>query len=163
MGISCARSLCHDVCKTTCARSLCADPCPQFPFQDLCAKTLYNLCVRISPQDFCVRIFASGSCRASCARPGLLRKMSVSRSPQQDSLCKISVCGSLVIPLCQDLPIRIFYDHLCKCLFADLLCKISLSGCLQQDPVGQFVLMIGVGMGGEGGALTFLFDCRGCW
>ena len=162
MRISCARCLCQDLLsKTTCARSLYA-----ILYDHLCK---ISVCGSLA-QDLCARIFASGSCRTSCARSlyedllrkvlkissaescrstcarpvyeDLLCKMSVSRSPKilQEHLSKISVCGSLV----QDLSVMMFATRSCRTtcarsLYADLLCKISLSGCVHQDPVGPLV------------------------
>ena len=81
--------------------------------------------------------------RARSLCEDLLCKMSVSRSPQQNP----------VGPLAHDLCIRISCAYLCvrisasascmttcaRSLYANLLCKISLSGCLHQDPVGPIV------------------------
>ena len=92
---------------------------------------------------------ASGSCRTSCARSlfvDLLCKLSLSGSLHQDPvgpLVKISVCGSLV----QDLSGMMSASGSCRTscarsLSADLLCKISLSSCLHQDPVGPLVISV---------------------
>ena len=86
----------------------------------------------------------------------------MSRSPQQDPVgalvqdrcmrisCARCLCQDLLtcarylyaslfcISLCQDLCIRIFYDHLCKISVCGSLVQ-DLSGCLQQDPVGPLV------------------------
>ena len=65
-------------------------------------------------QDVCVRISASGACRATCARSlyeVLLCKISVSRFPQQDSV------GAVV----QDRYMRI---SCAKCLCQDLFGRI---------------------------------------
>ena len=90
-------------------------------------------------QDRCMRI--------SCARSlsaDLLYKISLSLCLHQDpvgplvrDLCVWISCAR---SLCHDLCIRILHDHLCKTtcarsLYVDLLCKISLSGSLHEDPV----------------------------
>ena len=96
---SCARCLRQDLLRgATCARSLYADllcisifvRCLRSPQPNPVEALAQDRCMRISCACLCVRISASGSCIATCARS----------------------------------------------LYADLLCKISLSGCLQQDPVG---------------------------
>ena len=73
-------------------------------------------------QDRCMRI----SC-ARCLCQVLLSRTTCARSLYAD-LLRIS--------LCQDLCIRILYDHLCKISVCGSLAHISLSGSLQQDPVG---------------------------
>ena len=95
---------------------------------------------------FVKRSPTAGSCRGTGARSvyeDLLCKMSGSRSPQQDP----------VGLLAQDLCMRISCAYLCvkisasgscmttyaRSLYADLLCKISLSGCLPQGGVGPLV------------------------
>ena len=119
-------------------------------------------------QDVCVGISVSGASRATCARSlyeNFLRKVSVSRSPQQDPVgalvqdrciriscarclcqdllgscrntCAKSACGSLV----QDLSVRTSASGSCRItcarsLYADLLHKISASGSLHRGPVG---------------------------
>ena len=90
--------------RTTCARSL---------YEDLLRKMSVSVGMSVSgaSRAACARISSAESCRSTCARSvyeDLLCKMSVSRSPQQDYLCKISVCGSLARisvsrPLHQDL------------------------------------------------------------
>ena len=120
-------------------------------------------------QDVCVKIPPAGSCRSTGARSvceDLLRKMSASRSPQQDPVgalaqdqcmriscarcCvksqddpvgplrrQIFVCG----PLAQDHSVRMSASRpgrttCARSLYVDLLSKISLAGSLHQDPVG---------------------------
>ena len=87
--------LVQDHCmRISCARHLC---------QNLLTRILYR-------QDLCMRI--------SCARylcQDLLSKTTCARSLNADLLC---------ISLCQDLCLRILYDH---------LCKISVWGSLAQD------------------------------
>ena len=102
-------------------------------------------------QDLSARMSASGSCRTTCARSlyeGLLSKISLAGCLHQDPvgplvqvLCMWSSCAR---SLCHGLCTRILYDHLCKTtcarfLCAYLLCKISLSGSLHQNPVGPLV------------------------
>ena len=123
-----------------------------------CAKSLYaDLLSKISlsgslhqdpvgplVQDLWLRIFASRSCRTSCAKSlyaDLLCKMSMSRSSLQNPV------GLLVQDLCMRLSsaylcVRISASGSCmttceRYLYADLLCKISLSGCLQLGPLVQ--------------------------
>ena len=100
--------------------------------------------MRISCADLSVWMPASGSCRTTCAR-----------SLYADLLCEICLSGCLhqdpVGQFVQDLCMRIFVQDLffrisaprscsrttcARSLYADLLRKISLSGCRQQDPVG---------------------------
>ena len=138
-------------CRGTCARSvhanlLCKMFAPRSPQQDPAGPFLQNLCVRVSCARCCVKISSAGSSRATCARSlyaDLLCKMSVSRSPQQDP----------VGPLAQDLCMSVSCAYLCvrisasasymttfaRSLYADLLRKISLSGCLHQGPAGPLV------------------------
>ena len=67
---------------------------------------------RFLVQDVYVKIFLAGSCRSTCTR-----------SVYED-LCKMS--GS-------------FTSTCARSVYVDLLCKISLSGSLHQDPVGPLV------------------------
>ena len=85
-----------------------------------------------------VRICASESCSATSTRC-LCQDFCI--SSLQDLLCKISVCGSLV----QDRSFRISAPRSCsrttcaRSLYEDLLCKMSESGCLYEEPLGPLV------------------------
>ena len=70
-------------------------------------------------QDLSVMLPASGSCRTSCAR-------SLSADLVQDLSVMMSASG----------PCR---ASCARSLYEDLLSKISLAGCLHQDPVGPLV------------------------
>ena len=78
------------------------------------------------------RISASGSCSTTSARC-LWQDLRISS--------KISVCGSLV----QDLSFQISAPRSCsratcaRSLYEDLLCKMSASGSLYQEPLGPLV------------------------
>ena len=119
--------------------------------------------------DVFIRISASAASRATRARSlyeNFLCKMSVSGSPQQDPVgalvqdrciriscarcvCQVllskrllvqDLCGSLVQDLSVMMSASGSYRTTCaRSLSAEFLCKISLSGCLHQDPVGPLV------------------------
>ena len=96
--------------RATCARSLyenflCKMSVSESPHQDPVQALVQDLCMRIS----CAR----------CLCQDLLSKTTCARSLYADLLC---------ISLCQDLCLRIFYDH---------LCKISVWGSLPQDLCGR--------------------------
>ena len=133
MRISCARCLRQDLlgsCRSTCARSVCAELLskislsgslhqdPVIPLaQDLCLRISCARCLR-SPQQPAEALVQDRCMRISCAKclcQDLLSRTTCARSLYADLLC---------ISLCQDLCIRILYDH---------LCKISLCGSLAQD------------------------------
>ena len=122
---------------------------------------MQDLCMRISCAYLCDKTSASGSCMITLY-VDLLRKISASGSlhqgpvgPLVQDLCmRISCARCLRSPepnpvLVQDWCMRIFcvrclcQDLLGSCrtrsLSVDLLCKISLSRCLPQDPVGPLV------------------------
>ena len=129
---SCARSLYVDLlCKISLSGSLHQDPVGPLVKISVCGSLVQDLSVMMS---------ASGSCRTSCTRSlyeDLLCKVSVSRSPQLDYLCRISVCGSLVQDLSGMMSASGSSRISCaRSLHGDLLYKISLSGCLHQDSVG---------------------------
>ena len=120
---SCARSLYVDLlCKISLSGSLHQDPVGPLVKISVCGSLVQDLSVMMS---------ASGSCRTSCTRSlyeDLLRKVSVSRSPQLDYLCRISVCGSLVKDLSGMMSASGSSRTSCaRSLYGDLLCKISLS------------------------------------
>ena len=96
--ISCARCLCRDVCtrRATCARSL---------YENFLCKMSVSKSSQPNPvgalvQDRCTRI----SC-VRCLCQDLLSRTTCAKSLYADLLC---------ISLCQDLRIRILYDHLRK-------------------------------------------------
>ena len=98
--------------------------CPKPLFQDLCAKNLW---------DHLCKIFACG----------LLHKIFVSGSPQQDPVrllvqdhCVRSFCAlHIFVYFC----IKILCDHVCMIFAWELLSKITLLGCLHPDPLGLLV------------------------
>ena len=135
-------------CRTSCARSLYVDLLCKISLSGSLHQDPVGPLVKISGcgslvQDLSVMMSASGSCRTSCTRSlyeDLLCKVSVSRSPQLEYLCRISVCGSLVQDLSGMMSASGSSRISCaRSLYGDLLCKISLSGCLHQDSVGPLV------------------------
>ena len=129
-----SRPLVEDLCtRISCARSLC---------QDICIRVPEDLLRKISvwgslAQGVCVKISSAGSCRSMGARSAAYEDLlrTVFASPQQDyrSTCARSLYADLLrVSPCQDLCIRILNDY---------LRKISVRGSLAQDLFVSFVRM----------------------
>ena len=136
----CMRISCAYLCVKTSARSLYADLSRKISV----SGSLHQGAVGPLVQDLCMRISCARRLRSLQQNPGealvqdQCMRISCARCLSR-SLQYTTSARSLQYTTCAYLCVRISASGSCmttcaRFLYADLLCKISLSGCLQQDP-----------------------------